>query len=326
MSNESLTTCFTTTRLNTTTFVIREEDINNDHPLIYVKIFSNPPLLLLSDTGNGGYGLPPSIEIKSLRKYLETFPVSSNSNKPLNPSGKLPYLILCTHCHNDHILGIPDFTTPTCDTTILASSNDPSFITDDLPTHSGCQDLGIPTPAYKVSYWARHLETITYKSVSLNIEILLTPGHTPDELAWYDSTERHLYVGDSFYELRSPYVSTPIIFPSEGNWIEYMHSLRILDAFIKEKNSNHESASRLKIGCGHITFSVDAADIVAEVQAMFVSIIQGKVSVISSTVEGGEACDLWMKGPEAKFSVQAPRRLAEVARRYFAEYPELLLI
>jgi glyoxylase-like metal-dependent hydrolase (beta-lactamase superfamily II) len=326
MSERSLTTCFHTTRVNATTFVIREEDINNDHPLIYVKIFSEPPFLLLSDTGNGGYGLSPSIEVSSLRRYLETFPVSSNSDKPLNPSGTLPYLIICTHCHNDHILGIPDFAAPTCDTTILASSYDTSFITDDLPTHSGCRDLDIPTPTYEVSYWARHLEMITYNSVPLNIQILHTPGHTPDELAWCDLSERHLYVGDTFYELRSPVVSTPIIFPQEGDWVKYMHSLRVLRAFIEEQNSKHASAPRLKIGCGHITFSADAANMVAEVQALFVNIIKGKVPVISSTEERGENCDLWMESPEAKFSVQAPTRLLEVAQKFFPEHPELLAI
>jgi glyoxylase-like metal-dependent hydrolase (beta-lactamase superfamily II) len=325
MSEELVTTCFNTTRVNATTFVIREEDIHNDNPLIYVKIFSEPPLCLLSDTGNGGYGLSPSIKLSSLRRYLETFPVSSNMDRPLNPSGILPYLIICTHCHNDHILGIPDFTTPMCDTKILASSYDPSFVTNDLPTHSGCLDLNIPTPTYEVSYWARHLETITHNSISLNIQILHTPGHTPDELAWYDSTERHLYVGDTFYELRSPVVSTPIIFPQEGDWVEYMNSLHVLSAFIKEQNSKHAFAPRLKIGCGHITFSTDAADIVAEVQALFVSIIKGTVPVINSTEERGEICDLWMESPEAKFSVQAPRRLAEVARKYFSEHPEDLV-
>ena len=105
-----------------------------------------------------------------------------------------------------------------------------------------------------------------------------------------------------------------------------MHSLRILCAFIEEQNSKHASAPRLKIGCGHIIFSVDAANIVSEVQALFVSIIQGKVPVISSTEERGEACDLWMESPGAKYSVQAPRRLAELARKYFSEHPEFLVV
>jgi hypothetical protein len=84
MSKGSVTTCFNTTRLNATTFVIREKDIYNDNPLIYVKIFSERPLLLLSDTGSGGYGLSPSIKLTYLRSYLETFPLYSSSDKPLN--------------------------------------------------------------------------------------------------------------------------------------------------------------------------------------------------------------------------------------------------
>lgn len=270
--------------------------------------------------------MSPTIQLKSLRQYLETYPIPSNADKPLNADGKLPYLIVCTHCHNDHILGIPELTESTKDTTILASSYDPSFITDDLPTHSGCADLGLPTPEYKVSYWADHLETITHNSIPLNIQILHTPGHCPDELAWYDSAERHLYVGDTFYELHSPWVTTPIIFPQEGSWIEYMHSLRVLDAFIEEQNSKDTSAPRVKLGSGHITFSADAADIVTEVTALFLKIIQGKVPVVGGTEERGEIHDLWMENPEAKYSVQAPRRLAEEARKYFAEHPELLVI
>lgn len=326
MSKVSPTTCFNTTRLNASTFVIREEDVYNEHPLIYVKIILEPPLLLLSDTGCGGHELSPSIKVTSLRSYLETYPISSNSDRPLNPSGKLPYLIICTHCHFDHILGIPHFVTAECDTTILASSYNPSFITDDLPTHSVCRYLNIPTPSYKVSYWADHLEAITYKSVPLNIQILHTPGHTPDELAWYDSTERHLYVGDTLYELRSPFVSTPIIFPPEGDWIDYMQSLHTIHSFVKEQNRKHPSAPRVKIGCAHITFSVDGEEIVAEVQALFVRIIEGKVPVIASIEERGETCDLWMENPAARYSVRAPRRLVETARKFFGEHKELLAI
>jgi hypothetical protein len=105
-----------------------------------------------------------------------------------------------------------------------------------------------------------------------------------------------------------------------------MQSLRILCAFIEEQNSRHASAPRLKIGCAHITFSVDAADIVAEVQALFVSIIQCKARVISNAEQRGKTCDLWMESPEAKFSVQAPGRLVEVAQKYFSEHPELFVI
>jgi hypothetical protein len=63
-----------------------------------------------------------------------------------------------------------------------------------------------------------------------------------------------------------------------------------------------------------------------EVQALFVKIIQGKVPVIKSIEERGEPCDLWMENPEARFSVRAPRRLVEAARKFFGEHSQLLVI
>ncbi|KAF2666125.1 Metallo-hydrolase/oxidoreductase [Microthyrium microscopicum] len=317
-------TCFTTFRLNESTFSIREEDIYGEHPLIYAKIFQDPPLLLLSDTGCGGHGLSPDIEITSLREYLETYPISSNSSLPLNPHGKLPYLIICTHCHYDHILGIPHFTTPGSNTTFLASSYDPSFITKSLPTHSLCHHLGIETPSYNVSYWADHFEKITYDSLSLNIQILHTPGHTPDELAWYDRTERHLYVGDTLYEVGPGPEPAPIMFPKEGDLIDYMQSLRTLKSFIAAQNEEYPSRPRVKIGCAHITSSVDAAEIVDEVQALFVYIIEGKVPIADSMKQRGEICDFYMEAKDAKFCVRVPRRLVDDARRFYHKHPALL--
>lgn len=324
MSTALPTTCFVTFRLNPSTFVIREVDTFNEQPLIYAKVYSNPPVLLLSDTGCGGHGLEPSIKVKSLRQYLETYPVSCNEDQPINPGSKLPYLIICSHCHFDHILGIPDFVTPGSNTTILASNNDSKFITDALPTHSICESLGITTPKYDVSYWAEHFEEIKHDAIGLKVQTIHTPGHTPDSLSWYDVEERHLYVGDTLYELRSPTVATPIIFPIEGDWIAFMDTLRLLASFIEKENSKAPEAPPVKIGAAHITYSVDGAEIVRATQELFVKIIEGKVPVVDSMVERGETFNLWMENPEARFSVKAPNRLAETARKFAAEHPEFL--
>lgn len=157
---------------------------------------------------------------------------------------------------------------------ILASANDKSFILKDLETHSLCKYLHIPTPQYTVSYWARHLEYLSYvppnpqpgqatAAVPLRIQTLHIPGHTPDSLAWYDIDEKHLFVGDAFYARRregsfscrvpgrglgdeeegfsaaedEEGEDAPIIFPSEGNWVHYMASLELLLSFIRYQNS-----------------------------------------------------------------------------------------
>jgi glyoxylase-like metal-dependent hydrolase (beta-lactamase superfamily II) len=265
-------TSFSCTEINPTTFLIIEDDSYGEHPHIYIKIY--PALIFISDTGCNS---PRQMNktITSLRQYLESYPTPANNHSPLNPNGSKPYLIFCTHAHYDHILGIPGFlsssttdgsTRPNPKVSILASSHDKSFILTDLPTHSLCKHLHIPTPEYTISHWARHLEYLSYLHpapapspapalIPLRIQTLHIPGHTPDSLAWYDIDEHHLYVGDAFYARKRPTPpketitlptnesptpdpedDAPIIFPSEGNLITYTSSLTLLLSFIRHQN------------------------------------------------------------------------------------------
>ena len=49
--NKKASSSFTTRRINQSTFVVREDDLYKEHPLIYVKIHPKVPLIVLSDTG-----------------------------------------------------------------------------------------------------------------------------------------------------------------------------------------------------------------------------------------------------------------------------------
>jgi glyoxylase-like metal-dependent hydrolase (beta-lactamase superfamily II) len=335
-----------------TTFLIIEDDSYGEQPHIYVKIY--PDLVFISDTGCNS-PRQRNMAVTSLRQYLETFPVPANNGSPLNPNGGKPYLILCTHCHYDHILGIPPFlSSPDDNPTILASAHDKSFILTHLPTHSLCKYLHIPTPSYHISHWARHLEYLSYTPPSpaqpptpLRIQLLHIPGHTADSLAWYDIDAHHLYIGDMFYERKRdlgfpiprateglPTIDdAPIIFPSEGNWIAYLSSLSLLLSFIRhqnfllqlhwasepihEKPPEHRSPPRVKLGAGHVTADGDAEIMTREVEALFRRIIARKVPVGRSLVRRGEVFDYWCEGEEALYSVLAPRRLVEEARGHF---------
>ena len=320
-------TVFSCKRLNSSTYLIVENDRYEEHPFIYAKVVQKPALLLLSDTGCGG-GEPsaPSLPRDTLRNFLETFPIVDNGKKPLNPrkpSGEptLSYLIMCTHCHYDHILGIPSF--QEVSPVILASSNEKSFIEDDLPKHSLCSDIDVPTPEYIVSYWAEDMEKITYNDTSIGIQVLHTPGHTPDELAWYDEAEHHLYVGDSFYERLAADKSytQAIIFPKEGDVIVYMQSLEKLLSFVENENRLH-NYSGVRVGCGHITSSVDGLEILKEVQRYFWDVIDGVIPVRESVEKRGEVHDLWQEEDgEVRFSLMGPRRLVADARRHFKRGP-----
>ncbi|MCJ1350291.1 MAG: hypothetical protein MMC33_000272 [Icmadophila ericetorum] len=310
---------FSCERVNTSTFLITEDDKFDEHPFIYVKVFSNPSLIVLSDSGCGGR------DGVTLRDFIETHPLEVNGGKPLNPrrddgSPSLKYLIICTHCHYDHILGIPSF--QDVSPVILACSAGRSFIEEDIEKHSLCIYLNVPTPKYEVSYWADDLEDVVFSELPLSLQILATPGHTPDELAWYDAVERHLYVGDTFYErvARDRSYEQAIIHPGDGNLIDYMHTMDKLIDFVKEKDS-HGDGAKVKVSCGHITTSVDGLEIVFAVKQYFLDILEGKVPVKESEEVRGELFDLWQEDGDPRFSLRVPRRLVSDARKHFRVGP-----
>ncbi|KAK3076812.1 hypothetical protein LTS18_011984, partial [Coniosporium uncinatum] len=184
----------------------------------------------------------------------------------------------------------------------------------------------------------------------LSIQILHTPGHTPDSLAWYDISERHLYIGDTFYE-RGP-DDMPIIFPKEGSWIDYMASLQKLLSFVRYYNNDSSQYSRyagvtswlrcfglegaswldawmgrvvqgrVSLAAGHQTSDVDAEQALEEVLVLFKRILKGEVKQQDVEMNRGEQVCFWQDpddgaGEEARFSVKAPLRLVEEARKHF---------
>lgn len=308
---------FLCTRVNSTTFVIVEDDEYAEHPFIYARIYES--LVVLSDTGCGSSADAPEHSQSTLRNFIEASPIVANGGRSLNPrqeNGKpsKKYLIICTHCHYDHILGVSQFIDS--DPIILASLHGKSFVTNNLPEHSLCLFLGVPTPKYTVSYWAKDYERLSFNTTSLGLQIIATPGHTPDELAWYDEQERHLYVGDSFYQ-RTPEDKSyeqAIIFPKEGSVIEYMDSLRKLSSFVDKKNMELDKPS-VKIGCGHTTSSVEGKGILLAVQRFFEDVIAGIVPIKHISDKRGEEVCLWQDDGEPRFSLSAPKRLVEDAKK-----------
>lgn len=311
---------FQATRLNDDTFLVIEHDTYDEHPFIYVKLYDNPPVIVLSDTGCGGlYTDGTTTSDKTIRDFLETYPVPANDSKPLNPRtstgnpGK-KYFVICTHCHYDHILGLPYFVDSSPN--ILASSYDKSFVTEHLAEHSLCSYMNVDTPAYSVTYWAKDREKLSLGGLDLHIQVLHTPGHTPDELAWYDEKERHLFVGDSFYERVAEDKSheQAIIFPKEGNLIQFMRSLDRLIQFADEKNAE-EGKMPIKIGGGHVTSSAAGKDILLSVKTFFLDVLKGNIPILSSTYKRGEQYHVWEAPGNPRFSVEAPLRLVKDARR-----------
>ncbi|OBZ72123.1 Metallo-beta-lactamase domain-containing protein 2 [Grifola frondosa] len=224
----------------TTFLIVETDDIYAEHPFIYAKIVPSANTILLIDTGCGGASNDPDIEITSLREFLETTAVADNGGKPLNEQGRMRYVIVLSHCHYDHILGVEQFTV---DSPILASAYSPSFISPiNLPAHSLCKGLAVRTPTY-TPILVPHQSSILGGGAPLGVTLFHTPGHTPDELALWDEKEKMLYVGDTLYEWEH------IIFPNEGNIMTWLSSLDALVALVAQSPSPNE----IRINCGHRT-------------------------------------------------------------------------
>lgn len=99
-----LSTAFLATRLTASTFLIKEyDDIYDERPHIYAKIVPSANAILIIDTGCGGKTKNATVQVTSLRTFIEMVPVEGNRNNPLNVDGKMDYVVVTTHCHYDHI-------------------------------------------------------------------------------------------------------------------------------------------------------------------------------------------------------------------------------
>ncbi|KAJ5995848.1 hypothetical protein N7481_002825 [Penicillium waksmanii] len=279
-------TCFTASRLNDTTFQIVEDDKFLEMPIIYAKVY--PSVLVLLDTGCGGAARDPSVELRSLRSFLETVPVKDNSEAPLNSGGEREYLVICTHCHFDHIGGIEQFV-ETDGSTVWASDYDKDYLSPTrLPSTSLCDKLNIKTPEYTVTNWCSDgQQVIDRVGHDLHLTVYHIPGHTPDEIAIWDSHERILFVGDSMYQ------HAPIFLFETQSVIRYSESIGKMRQLVRRFNA--ETEQRAKISCSHITSSIDAADFLAEVDAFLYEVVTGQVERKGSSDMSGHPRDSYSR-------------------------------
>ncbi|CAK5268734.1 unnamed protein product [Mycena citricolor] len=291
---------FTAIRLTPTTFMLTEyDDIFDEHPQIFVKVVSSANTVLIIDSGCGGKSARPA-KTTSLRTFIEKAKLDCNGGVALNEGGRMDYVVVATHCHYDHILGIEQFT----DSPILVSGHDASFISPkNLPAHSLCQTLGLKTPQFKATLVSHAYQIRSVEDVPLNVQVLHTPGHTPDEVALYDYSERMLYVGDTVYEVET------IIFPSEGSIVQWMDSMQYLIAFVREQSGQ----TPVQLNAGHRTYSRPAMDVLIAARTFIEDVIAGREQVKDRMRRRGEENIRYEQG-EGRFALLCPERLVLEAR------------
>ncbi|UPX14316.1 uncharacterized protein EKO05_0004804 [Ascochyta rabiei] len=324
---------FTIRQLNQTTYLVRERDRFGEYPHIYVKKHTETlpdgqraSVLIVNDTGCG----------TSTRNHTTTtsqdWNIRTFIDHHLNPNrDDILYLVILSHCHYDHILGLePLLHSPQRrNIAILSSSHDPAFLhpRSNLEQHSLCASMNLRCPVYRTSLWAAHDQhlTIPHPHLPTPLHLPLTtlhiPGHTPDSLAWYDAAERALYVGDALYERQSPEsraapwggeAPAPILFPGEGDLVAWWRSVHLLLGFVERRNA--ETACRcVTLSAGHVTVGVDAVACLLAVRRFMARVLRGEVEVREQPEKRGERFGYWVE-EGGRFSLGAPLRVVGEGR------------
>ena len=113
----------------------------------------------------------------------------------INDNKLIPKLILITHCHIDHVLGINFLTNEFSIKAYIPKSEKPLF--NELVNYAPM--FGFEN--YKSSSYIEYISKNDKLDFNkLIIDILLLPGHSPGHLAFYFKEERKCFSGDVIFK------------------------------------------------------------------------------------------------------------------------------
>ena len=162
-----------------------------------------------------------------------------NMQQVVSELSSLPLIVINTHTHYDHVgdnwrfeqslLGVNCPFSQRCDVDQLNEAQ------DEVKEGTIC-DAYIPETFDRASYHIKPFRLADYVTdqglIDLGngraIQVMFTPGHTPDSISLFDKSERLLFVGDLFY-LGPIYLYRP-----ETNLEQYVGSLRKLVQLIDD--------------------------------------------------------------------------------------------
>lgn len=148
----------------------------------------------------------------------------------------LPIIVLNSHTHNDHVGGNWQFETVYGMDTDFTRANakgsrpdaqeelGPGMICGDLP--KGFDSKAYATRPWKISRFLHDHDTIDLGGRTL--EVLSTPGHTPDAISLLDRAHGLLFTGDTYYP-------APIwLYRPETNLDDYVASVKRLATLVPQ--------------------------------------------------------------------------------------------
>jgi glyoxylase-like metal-dependent hydrolase (beta-lactamase superfamily II) len=188
---------FVTNKLSDTVFGIVEDDPFRENPIMYVVFGDDTAALIDAGCATGDL-------LHYLRNNFLEYIDDGQKNLVNNR-----LLVINTHNHYDHVASNWRFSHPKKGLhegvlDLCASSKDRAYTEDRFNTlswYSGCA-----VRPYKITRWLNEGEIIhlannggSRGNEEQSLEIIHTPGHTPDSMCLFYPRDRRLFVGDVIY-------------------------------------------------------------------------------------------------------------------------------
>lgn len=184
------------------------------------EIKTNRPWFKVYDTGNGVYAILEPYNYQEVISYLITGKQKAllfdtgmglDSISPLIKAlTKLPVIVLNSHTHHDHVGGNHEFNYILAMNTDFTKKNaaigySHALVREEVTPASFCLRC-LPktdTTNYSISPF-KISEVIDDRHVidlgGRQLQVIATPGHTPDAISLFDKENGYLWTGDTFYE------------------------------------------------------------------------------------------------------------------------------
>ena len=131
----------------------------------------------------------------------------SDIRKVVTELTKLPIIVLNSHTHDDHVGGNWQFETIYSMDTDFSRTNARGSVADaqaEIAPGEICGELpkGFDPRSYRTKSW--YISKYVHDGEKLDLgsrslEIIATPGHTPDSICLYDAANHLLFTGDTYY-------------------------------------------------------------------------------------------------------------------------------
>ena len=224
---------------------------------------------ILFDTGMG---------ISDIKKVADELTTQGGLKPPL------PIIVLNSHTHDDHVGGNWQFKTIYSMDTKFSRQNAKGSTEDaqsEIAPGEICGDLpkGFDPKTYRTRPWKIAKYVGDGEKVDLGgrvIQVLATPGHTPDAITLYDRANGLLFTGDTYYP------ATIWLYRPETNLDQYANSIQQLAVLTQTEPS-------IKLVLGAHNIPVAPPTVLTELVQAFADLRAGK-AVCKADKPGRQVC------------------------------------